>query len=415
MYSINGLECITFMECRCIIMIIKATKVKDMNFFQRENGTYQSKVTINGKRKTFYGKTKNEIRLKYQEYLREIELNENKLQADNITLNEYIEYWLKTYKLKTVEPSSYDKLERVYLNQIHDTIGKKKLCEVTSKDIQTLINNHASPKDKNTKALARSGLKKIQQLLNQCYTKAVQEKRIATNPCTNVYIPKDVFIDVDTKEQFSLTDEQMEEFKKIALTKLSYSIGYKYRDGLVLLVMLNTGLRSGEMLALEWSDIDLDNKIIHINKTIQSKIVDRTNEEHKRIDRVKNGAKTASGRRTVPINDNTVYYFKEIQKNNCIQGISSKYVCSTKVGTRQTHRNLLRSLHTIIDKSDVIPKNTSLHTLRHTFGSKLIRSKVDISVVSKLMGHANITITYNKYIHVINEEAAKAIDLVEVI
>ena len=80
-------------------MIIKATKVKDMNFFQRDNGSYQSKVTVNGKRKTFYGKTKNEIRLKYQDYLREIELEEDCLSTDKITLNEYIEYWLKTYKL----------------------------------------------------------------------------------------------------------------------------------------------------------------------------------------------------------------------------------------------------------------------------------------------------------------------------
>ena len=77
-------------------MIIKATKVKDMTFFQRDNGSYQSKVTINGKRKTFYGKTKNEVRLKYQNYLREIELEECNLSTDKITLNEYIEYWLKT-------------------------------------------------------------------------------------------------------------------------------------------------------------------------------------------------------------------------------------------------------------------------------------------------------------------------------
>ena len=301
------------------------------------------------------------------------------------------------------------------MNQIHDTIGKKKLCEITSKEIQELINNYASPKNNNTTALARSGLKKVKQLLNQCYNKAVQEKRIKTNPCTDVYIPKEIFIDVETKQQFSLTDEQMEEFKNISLTKKKYSTGYKYRDGLVLLIMLNTGLRSGEMLALEWNDVDLDNKIININKIVQNKIVDRTSDTNKRIDRIKNGAKTPSGTRFVPINDNTVYYFEEIQKNNSILGITSKYVCSTKTGSRQTHRNLLRSLYTIRDQSNIIPKNTSLHTLRHTFGSKLIRSKVDISVVSKLMGHANITITYNKYIHVINEETAKAIDLVEII
>ena len=95
-------------------------------------------------------------------------------------------------------------------------------------------------------------------------------------------------------------------------------------------------------------------------------------------------------------------------------GIQSKFVCCTTKGTRQTHRNLLRSLYTIRDKSDMIPDNVSLHTLRHTFGSTLIRNKVDVSVVSKLMGHANIMVTYNKYIHVINEEKAKAMELVEI-
>lgn len=71
-------------------------------------------------------------------------------------------------------------------------------------------------------------------------------------------------------------------------------------------------------------------------------------------------------------------------------------------------------MYTIRDKSDIIPDSVSLHTLRHTFGSTLIRNKVDVSVVSKLMGHANIMVTYNKYIHVINEEKAKAMELVEI-
>ena len=96
-------------------------------------------------------------------------------------------------------------------------------------------------------------------------------------------------------------------------------------------------------------------------------------------------------------------------------GISSKYVCCTRTGTRQTHRNLTRSLHNIKNKSDKIPDEITLHTLRHTFGSTLIRNKIDVSVVSTLMGHANIMVTYNKYIHVINEEKAKAMELVEII
>lgn len=56
----------------------------------------------------------------------------------------------------------------------------------------------------------------------------------------------------------------------------------------------------------------------------------------------------------------------------------------------------------------------SLHTLRHTFGSTLIRRGVSVEVVSKLMGHANIMITYNKYIHVLKEQEALAMDMVAI-
>lgn len=72
--------------------MIKATKVKDMSFYERDNGSYQSKVTINGQRKTFYGKTKNEVRQKYQQFLRHIEKDDNRLCADKVTLNDYIEF-----------------------------------------------------------------------------------------------------------------------------------------------------------------------------------------------------------------------------------------------------------------------------------------------------------------------------------
>ena len=68
-----------------------------------------------------------------------------------------------------------------------------------------------------------------------------------------------------------------------------------------------------------------------------------------------------------------------------------------------------------MERGTTIPEETTLHTLRHTFGSTLIRKGVAIEIVSKLMGHANIMVTYNKYIHVINEEKAKAMELVNII
>jgi len=67
-----------------------------------------------------------------------------------------------------------------------------------------------------------------------------------------------------------------------------------------------------------------------------------------------------------------------------------------------------------VGKRMELNKHITLHTLRHTFGSTLIRRKVGIEVISKLMGHANITITYNKYIHTIQEEEAKAMNMVTI-
>ena len=71
------------------------------------------------------------------------------------------------------------------------------------------------------------------------------------------------------------------------------------------------------------------------------------------------------------------------------------------------------SINAIVKRSKIFDHIT-LHMLRHTFGSTLLRKGVSIAVISKLMGHANIAITYNKYIHTIKEEEAKAMEMVQI-
>jgi integrase len=178
---------------------------------------------------------------------------------------------------------------------------------------------------------------------------------------------------------------------------------------------VNLGLRVGEALALEWEDIDCENKIIRINKTVQSNIMNfgLTNGNNTTYNRIKKSTKTNSGVRVLQLNDSVLMYIKELQEYDKRNEISSKYVSCTNVGTLNSSRNLQRSLDRIIKRSG-IDKHVTLHTLRHTFGSTLLRNKVGIEVVSKLMGHANITITYNKYIHSIQEEEAKAMNMIKV-
>lgn len=140
---------------------------------------------------------------------------------------------------------------------------------------------------------------------------------------------------------------------------------------------------------------------------------DNVHGKNKTYSRIKKSTKTNCGVRILQLNDKVIWYLKELQAYDKRHNILSEYVSCTNVGTLNTARNLQRSLDRVVAKSN-IEKHITLHTLRHTFGSTLIRNKIGIEVVSKLMGHANITITYNKYIHAIQEEEAKAMNMIKV-
>ena len=289
--------------------------------------------------------------------------------------------------------------------------------DITSKDIQRLIDERANPTNIHTKPLALSGLKKIMHILNPCFKKAISEGIIYKNPCSDVVLPTKSCVLVETKEQITLSDQQIEQFKNVALAKYKTVNEYKSRDAFVLLLILNLGLRVGEALALEWTDFDLNKQIVKINKTIQDNITEFRNgeiaENSKRYSKLKKSTKTDSGKRILKLNDSALYYISELKEYDLRNNINTPYLCSTHKGTLTNARNLQRSLDRILKNTD-ITENVSLHTLRHTFGSTLIRRGIGVEVVSKLMGHANINITYLKYIHVIKEQEAMAMTMINV-
>ena len=383
--------------------------INKMNVSKRDDGRYEGRITVNDKRKSFYGKNKSEVKNKAKEYLQQV-ANGYK-EPTKIKVSEYVEYWLVKYKYRTIEPSSYTRLYNTYNNQIKPYLGNLYIGDLTTSRIQELINEFANPK-KGVKPLAMSGLKKIIQLLRPCLNMAVKEGVIQKNPCDDVIMPSESYVQVKTKEQFSLSDDELEEFKKAALATYKTTGEYRSRDALVLLITVSLGLRAGEIIALEWDDINLKDQIVTINKTIQTNVsLDEMNE--RKADLIKASAKTKAGKRILKLNDSAVYYINELKAYDARNKIISKYVCCCNNGNRQRPRNLQRSLDRLVDHSE-LSKHITLHTLRHTFGSTLLRKGVSIEVVSKLLGHSNITITYQKYIHVLQEQQAKAMLMVNV-
>ena len=385
--------------------------INSMTIKMRADNRFEGRITINGKRKSFYGSTKSEIKQKAKEYLQKVE-NGYK-DPKRITFNEYAEYWFITYKSGKIEPSSYTRLYRVFDSQIRNTLGKKFIGDIKTSDIQKLIDEYSNPSNNDIKPLAMSGLKKILQFLRPCLKMAVKENIISSNPCEDVILPNESYIVKETQHQYSLSDTEIEQFHNVALEKYKTTGEYCSRNAIVLLIILNLGLRAGEALALEWNDVNLNEQIVYINKTLQCGIKNKDDEGTAYISRIKKSAKTKSGIRFLQLNNQVMFYLNELIEYDKRNGIKSKYVCCNNYGEINNHRNLQCCLNSI-SKRMGLNKHITLHTLRHTFGSTLIRRGVGIEVISKLMGHANITITYNKYIHTIKEEEAKAMNMITI-
>lgn len=385
--------------------------INSMNIKMRTDNRFEGRITVNGNRKSFYGTTKAEIKQKAKEYLQKVENGYR--DPKRIIFNEYAEYWFVTYKVGKIEPSSYTRLYRVFDSQIRNTLGRKFIGEIKTSDIQKLIDEYANPSNDNIKPLAMSGLKKILQFLRPCFKMAVKEEIISSNPCDDVILPNASYIMVETKIQNSLNDIEINQFRNVALEKYKTTGEYRSRNAIVLLLILNLGLRAGEALALEWDDINFDDKVVYINKTLQCGIKNSSCNGTAYITRIKNSAKTKSGVRFLRLNDQVMFYLNELIEYDKRNSINSKYVCCNNLGEINNHRNLQCCLNSISRKMK-LDKHITLHTLRHTFGSTLIRRGVGIEIISKLMGHANITITFNKYIHTIKEEEAKAMNMVTI-
>lgn len=369
--------------------------------FRKKNGGWEGRISYGSTQYSFYGKTQEICRQKAKEFQKKV--MSGNYNPNTITLNEYMRKWLYLYKKKSLEPSSFVRLCSVFEHQIKEGIGKKRLTEIVKDDIQTLINEHTEGSN-GKKALAQSGLKRIMHILGPCFADAVEDGIIKNNPCKGVKMPKKSNIVTKTKKQIALSDAEIASLLKALYVTTKEGI-LKYRDGGVLGLILLTGLREGEMIALEWKDISDGD--IHVHRTIQGK------DSEKGKIRIKEGTKTTEEGRVLPLNDDIETVLRLLREYDAAHGIESELVACNTIGTMHDPRNLARSLEKAEKRAGLLLHITP-HTLRHTFGSKLLREGVNVEVVSELMGHANIMVTYNSYTHVVKKEKAKAMTLVSI-
>lgn len=165
------------------------------------------------------------------------------------------------------------------------------------------------------------------------------------------------------------------------------------------LICLSTGLRIGEVCALTWNDIDTDNGLIHVRKTIQR--IYMIQDGIRKTELIIDDPKTKNSNRSVPMSKTLLSVLKPFKKivNNDFYVLTNEEKPTEPRSYRSYYKNLM---------NDLKMPDLKFHGLRHSFATRCIESKADVKTVSVLLGHSNISTTLNLYVHP-NEEQKRSV------
>lgn len=365
-------------------------------------GSYDAGITPNGKRdrKTVRGKTEKEVRRKLKALTEELNKSDYVfVQRD--TFGTYITQWMTTVKRMQLKERSYDRLEQTVTKDVIPYIGNIQLANVSTEHIQQMI---ADLKDAGR---AYSSIKKAYEAVNAAFKwgLAVHPPKVKFNPETAVARPnKNVFPPSDIR---FYTEDEARSISETALMKYPNGTPW-YPLGELAVVLLNTGIRLAEATALQWDrDIDLENRLLYVHKTVVTVKNRQAGAEKKFIIKEQDSTKSAAGQdRVIPLNDDAYHALKSLKEKTG----TTTYVFATKDGNRKSARDIDKIVRRIEIRAG-LPEEKIFgpHALRHTFATLLLANGTDIKLVSELLGHADVGITYNTYIHVLKEQKAKAV------
>jgi len=345
-----------------------------------------------------YGKTEQEVKRKLRDLKKEV-ARPDYMEIKKITVQDYMMDWFTTVKMNELKSKSTDRTEQSLNNQIFPHIGFIQLGSLTATDIQKMVNSLVA------KDYAYETIKKAYNNVNACFKLGIIRGDMVKNPCLGVVLPKKL----ETKKQdikFFTKDESDMLFEEC--TARHGNGVAKYRLGHSVAVLLYTGIRISELLGLKWKNINFEKKTLKIEESVIY-VKNRSGDENqsKYILVEQDSVKTGASERFIPLNKKAVTALKEIQKING----NHAHVMATANGTVLSHRNFDRMLRSICKQCNLEP--CGAHTLRHTFASMLFRAGVDVKTVSELLGHSDVSVTYNTYIHLIKEQKQQAVDILD--
>lgn len=293
-----------------------------------------------------------------------------------MNIKELLFMWLDNYKKERVKPRTYSRYQSIIELHLIPELGDVSIENLKRRAIQEFLTK--KKKEGNLlsgKALSSASTNLILTVLSMAFKYAIDMEICEDNPCLRLKrIPEDC--------------KQIEAFTRDEQKKIeTYIKNSDDRRLFGILLGFYSGMRIGELIALEWQDVNFDKCIIYVNKTAY-RDKSKTGIWKVCIDK----PKTKSSERVIPL---PACIFDLLKKYSMTA--KSDYVVENKKGERMSIRSYQYIFEKLTEKVSV--RRLNFHAIRHTFATRAIECGMDIKTLSEIMGHKNASITLNRYTH----------------
>ena len=313
-------------------------------------------------------------------------------QTKAIKFETFAEEWFNEYAKINLRNTTYERLLQLR-GRIYPAIGHLRMDKITPRHIQAFVNSlsQEGANERTGKPLAPKTIRHNLSFISNIFTYAAKMGVVSDNPCSKVTIPQN-----EVKEKQIYTPEEVEKF----LTLLNDE-PLKYRTFFYL--MIYSGFRRGEMLGLEWKDVDFENNVISVR---------RTSNYTAKKGVYTDTTKTKKSQRTLKFPQFIMDMLKEYKAEQDAEALrlGDRWVETDRLYVKWDGRPMQNGtpyfwLGEFCEKHDL--PFYGLHSFRHLFCSLLVNQGVDIVTVSGAMGHSTVSTTSNIYCHTIQQAQAK--------
>ena len=358
---------------------------------KRSDGRWEGRYTVgydeNGKvkMKNVLGKTQAEVKEKLKEKIEEAKVLDVS-KSESYTVAEWAALWFEVYAKPNIRERTADYYNRYITKHIVPCLGDIKLNKLTGRQIQKMYNDlldhgreRVSQKEKNP-GLSGTYVHGVHVMLHNCLNRAVKERLLVRNPADDVIVPK-----IDKKEMKILPPEQVKAYLKAASARGILPLFY---------LELTSGLRKGEIAALLWSDLDVENCTLSVTKQLMS-----SRDGELKITQ----PKTATSVRLISLPQETVELLKEEHSKHPL----NIYMFPSPRTGGMYHPDSIVKLHEKI-LNDAGIEHLRFHDLRHSFATYALLSGADVKTLSCMLGHYSAGFTLNTYCHATRDMQADA-------